>query len=65
MLELKNQVEKIDQECKRIRKYLEKSIKKTHDELLEEIRLNNEALKKDLTLKLKEKITTEVLFDLG
>jgi hypothetical protein len=60
MSELKTQVEKIDQECKSIRKSLEKSIQKTHDELLEEIRLNNEALKKDLTLNLKEKITAEV-----
>ena len=60
MSELKTQVEKINQECKSIRKSLEKSIQKTHNELLEEIRLNNKALKKDLMLNLKEKITTEV-----
>jgi hypothetical protein len=35
MLELKTQVEKIDQECKSIRKSLEKLIQKTHDELQE------------------------------
>ena len=60
MLELKTQVEKIDYECKIIRKSLKKSIQKTHDELLEEMRLNNEALKKELTHNLKEKISTEV-----
>ena len=60
MSELETQVEKIYQECKRIRKSLKKSIQKTHDELVEEIRLNNEALKKDLTLNHKEKITVEV-----
>ena len=64
MSELKTQVEKIDQECKSIRKSLEKSIQKTHDELQEKIRLNNEALKKDLTLNLEEKITVEVGFEL-
>jgi hypothetical protein len=55
MLELKTQVEKIDQECKSIRKSFENSIQKTHDELLVEIRLNNKALKKYLMLNLKEK----------
>jgi hypothetical protein len=64
MSELKTQVEKIDQECKSIRKSLEKSIQKTHDELLEEIRLNNEALKQELTHNLKEKISTEVGIEL-
>jgi len=64
MLELKNQVEKIYQECKSIRKSLENSIQKTHDELLEEMRLNNEALKKDLTHNLKEKISNEVGIEL-
>jgi hypothetical protein len=60
MSELKTQVEKIDYECKIIRKSLNKSIQKTHDKLLEEMRLNNEALKKELTHNLKEKISTEV-----
>ena len=64
MLELKNQVEKIDQECKSIRKSLEKSIQKARNELLEEIRLNNEALKQDLTHNLKETISMEVGFEL-
>ena len=50
-------MEKIDQECKNIRKSLENSIQKTHDELLEEMRLNNEALKEELTHNLKEKIS--------
>jgi uncharacterized protein YdhG (YjbR/CyaY superfamily) len=58
MLELKTQVEKIDQECKSIIKSLENSIKKTHDELLEEIRLNTEALKQELTHNIKEKNST-------
>jgi vacuolar-type H+-ATPase subunit E/Vma4 len=60
MSELKNQVEKIDQECKSIRKSLENSIQKTHNELLKEMKLNNKALKKDLTLNLKEEIIEEV-----
>ena len=60
MSELKTQVEKIDQECKSIRKSLEKSIQKTHDELLEEMRINNEALKKEFTHNIKEMFLTKV-----
>jgi hypothetical protein len=64
MSELKIQVGKIDQECKRIRKSLENSIQKTHEELLKEIILNNEALKQELTHNLKENISTKVGIEL-
>jgi hypothetical protein len=33
MAELKNQIEKIDQECKNARQLLEKALQKTNDEL--------------------------------
>jgi hypothetical protein len=57
-------VEKIEKECKSIRKSLKNLIQKTHDELLEEKRLNNEALKQELTHNIKEKISTEVEIEL-
>jgi hypothetical protein len=64
MSELKTQVEKIDRKCKSIRKSLETSIQKTHDDLLEEIRLNNEALKQELAHNIKEIISMEVRIEL-
>jgi hypothetical protein len=57
-------VEKIEQECKSIRKSFEKSIQKTHHELLEEMRLNNEALKQELTHNINEYISTKVGIEL-
>jgi hypothetical protein len=60
MAELKNQIEKIDQECKNARQLLEKALQKTNDELREEIKVNNDALRQELTQNLKEEISKEV-----
>jgi hypothetical protein len=60
MADLKNQIEKLDQECKNARQLLEKALQKTNDELREEIKVNNEALRQELTQNLKEEISKEV-----
>ena len=45
MADLKNQIEKIDQDCKNAQQLLEKALQKTNAELREEIKANNEALR--------------------
>ena len=60
MADLKNQIEKIDQDCKNARQLLEKALQKTNDELREEIKVNNEALRQELIQNLKEEISKEV-----
>jgi hypothetical protein len=59
MAELKNQIEKIDQECINARQLLEKALQKTNNELREEIKVNDDALRQELTQNLKKKNSKE------
>jgi excinuclease UvrABC nuclease subunit len=53
-------LEKIDQECKNALQLLKNEINKNQDDLREEIRNTNDALKQELTQNLKDEITAEV-----
>ena len=64
MSKLKKQIEKIDQECKNARQLHEKALQKSNEELREEIKVSNEALRQELTHNLKEKISKEVGIEL-
>jgi formate-dependent nitrite reductase cytochrome c552 subunit len=61
---IKNQIEKIDQECKNARQLHEKALQKTNEELREEIKVSDETLRQELTHNLKEIFLKEVGIEL-